>query len=964
MAESKSGFQLFGFEIKRKSPDEIEMSTTPSFAPVESDDGALVVSAGGSYGTYLDLEGSAKTEADLVSKYREMSIQPECESAINEIVDEVIVKDENKEIVDINLDNLEISDSIKDLIIDEWNNVTNLLDFNNYGYEIFRRWYIDGRIFYHVIIDDSNPRKGIVELRYIDPRKMRKVRNMKRERRGNVFVNVTTDEFFMYTERSFKGNSPTGMDNQGLKITKDSIIHITSGLMDKDNKLVLSYLHKAIKPLNQLRMLEDSTVIYRISRAPERRIFYIDVGNLPKMKAEQYIKDMMNKHKNRLVYDAVTGDVKDDRKFMCFALDTKIPLLDGRTLTLENLISEYEQGKENWVYSCDPETGKFSPGPVSWAGITKKNSSVVKVTLDNGKSVICTPDHKFPVWNKGMVEAQYLTVGESLIPGYRRSKEITPGGALYEQLYQNETGTWEYTHRLVSAWKNENNFKEEMLYSSKYIDDKKTIIHHLDFNRNNNSPRNLVYMNHKDHIEYHHDIQSIVYTLDVINAVKEAATNLYSVDLALKYINKLDLSAWINSNSDRNPKNRLVCSSTTFTAKDLNRVSKNLGFAGYAELRKSCDTRIRTNSGKIRVGSTKGSDEHYAAISNARTGRVSFAKTWNILKPDGSYEIVENLSAFCRERDLNRSNIKGKYGSKGYSAEILVNHKVVSVEFLEETMDVGCITIDKNETYHSNHTYLLDIGVYTKNTMMEDYWLARRDGNKGTEISTLPSGQNLGEMADVQYFQKKLYKSLSVPMSRIDPETTGFNMGRSTEITQDELKFQKFINRLRLRFSQMFLQILEKQLILKGIITSSDWAQFKNKIHFNFHTDNYFSELKDAEILRERLSTLAQIEPYIGIFYSREWIKKNVLKQSDEDIAQMNLEISQEPPPPSMMQDPNGDPGQEATSGSAEDQSQPNPEAESSGSSSTVPLQGEIVQGKNGPFTRKSPERLPDNFYQ
>ena len=565
MAESKSGFQLFGFEIKRKSPDEIEMSTTPSFAPVESDDGALVVSAGGSYGTYLDLEGSAKTEADLVSKYREMSIQPECESAINEIVDEVIVKDENKEIVDINLDNLEISDSIKDLIIAEWNNVTNLLDFNNYGYEIFRRWYIDGRIFYHVIIDDSNPRKGIVELRYIDPRKMRKVRNMKRERRGNVFVNVTTDEFFMYTERSFKGNSPTGMDNQGLKITKDSIIHITSGLMDKDNKLVLSYLHKAIKPLNQLRMLEDSTVIYRISRAPERRIFYIDVGNLPKMKAEQYIKDMMNKHKNRLVYDAVTGDVKDDRKFM---------------------------------------------------------------------------------------------------------------------------------------------------------------------------------------------------------------------------------------------------------------------------------------------------------------------------------------------------------------------------------------------------------------TMMEDYWLARRDGNKGTEISTLPSGQNLGEMADVQYFQKKLYKSLSVPMSRIDPETTGFNMGRSTEITQDELKFQKFVNRLRLRFSQMFLQILEKQLILKGIITSSDWAQFKNKIHFNFHTDNYFSELKDAEILRERLSTLAQIEPYIGIFYSREWIKKNVLKQSDEDIAQMNLEISQEPPPPSMMQDPNGDPGQEATSGSAEDQSQPNPEAESSGSSSTVPLQGEIVQGKNGPFTRKSPERLPDNFYQ
>ncbi len=564
MAESKSGFQLFGFEIKRKSPDEIEMSATPSFAPVETDDGALVVSAGGAYGTYLDLEGSAKTEADLVSKYREMSIQPECEAAVNEIVDEVIIKDENKEIVDINLDNLEVSDAIKNLIINEWNNITNLLDFNNYGYEIFRRWYIDGRLFYHIIIDDSNPRKGILELRYIDPRKMRKVRNMRRERRGNVFVNVMTDEFFMYTERTFKGNSPTGMDNQGLKISKDAIVHITSGLMDKDNKLVLSYLHKAIKPLNQLRMLEDATVIYRISRAPERRIFYIDVGNLPKMKAEQYIKDMMNKHKNRLVYDASTGDVKDDRKFM---------------------------------------------------------------------------------------------------------------------------------------------------------------------------------------------------------------------------------------------------------------------------------------------------------------------------------------------------------------------------------------------------------------TMMEDYWLARRDGNKGTEISTLPSGQNLGELADVQYFQKKLYKSLSVPMSRIDPETTGFNMGRSTEITQDELKFQKFVNRLRLRFSQLFLQALEKQLILKGILTSQDWADYKNKIHFNFHTDNFFAELKDAEILRERLTTLAQIEPYVGVYYSQEWIKKNILKQSDEDIAQMNEQISREPPPLGMMGDPNSPDGGPPQGG--QPNIQPNPAAEdSSSSTSTVPLQGEVVQGKNGPFTRKSPERLPDNFYQ
>lgn len=561
---ANNSLQLFGFEIKRKPAEDPDI---PSFVSPESDDGALTVAAGGAYGTYLDLEGSAKTEADLVSKYREMALQPECELAVDEVVNEAIVKDGNEEIVDINLDNLDVTDNIKNLIIEEWNNCVQLLNFNNFGYELFRRWYIDGRMFYHVMIDETNPRAGIQELRYIDPRKIRKVRSVKRERKGKIFVNSVADEFYMYTERVYKGNTPTAMDNTGLKIAKDSIVHITSGLMDKDNKLVLGYLHKAIKPLNQLRMLEDATVIYRLSRAPERRIFYIDVGNLPKAKAEQYMRDMMNKHKNRLVYDAVTGEVKDSRKYM---------------------------------------------------------------------------------------------------------------------------------------------------------------------------------------------------------------------------------------------------------------------------------------------------------------------------------------------------------------------------------------------------------------TMMEDYWLARREGNRGTEISTLPSGQNLGELTDVNYFQKSLYKALSVPMSRINPESTGFNMGRSMEITQDELKFQKFINRLRLRFSQLFLQVLEKQLILKAVLTTEDWEIFKNKIHFNFHQDNYFSELKDAEILRERLTSLQQIEPYIGRFYSTLWVKKNILQQSDEDIKKMQSEMDKEPPP--MMMGPDGQPMQPEPSApepktnaepKAKDEDKPEPKPSTA---RKQPVKGEIVQGSNGPFTRKQPERLPDNF--
>ena len=573
-----AGLELFGFEIKKKATDVVEI---PSFSPVESDDGALTVSSGGAYGTYLDLEGSAKNEAEIVAKYREMSLQPECEQAIDEIVNEAIVKDGNKAIVDINLDDLDdinVPEKIKVMISDEWNAVSELFNFNNYGYEIFRRWYIDGRMYYHIMIDETNPRLGIQELRYIDPRKIRKVRNMRRERRGNIFVNVIAGEFYMYTERGFRGSSMTGMENQGLRIAKDSIVQITSGLTDKDNKMVLGFLHKAIKPMNQVRMLEDATVIYRISRAPERRIFYIDVGSLPKMKAEQYVKDMMTRHKNRLVYDATTGDVRDDRKFM---------------------------------------------------------------------------------------------------------------------------------------------------------------------------------------------------------------------------------------------------------------------------------------------------------------------------------------------------------------------------------------------------------------TMMEDYWLPRREGGRGTEISTLPSGQNLGELSDVRYFEKKLYKSLNVPMSRLDSESAGFGLGRSAEITQDELKFQKFIARLRLRFSQLFLDTLEKQLILKGILTLEDWSEYKNKILFNFNTDNYFAELKDAEILRERIATLQQVQPYIGMFYSQEWVKKNILQQSDDDITAMVKQMSgEEPMPGSILGDEMGQ--QQAMADQAPPgQGQPDAPPDDQPSNGGGPKKTQIVQGPSGPYTRRFPEvrkkkqdtnmeppveRLPANF--
>jgi len=488
--------ELFGFEFRKKKPvDEL-----PSFAPPkDTDDGAVVVSAGGAFGTYVDLDGTVRSEAELVTKYREMSLQPECDSAVDEIVNESIAIDEDK-IVEINLEDVNIADNIKKIIRDEFNNCLKLLEFNKYAYEIYRRWYIDGRLYFHAVIDNNAPQLGIKELRYVDPRKIRKVREVQKKKiqannPGDATVTKTVNEYFIFNDKGFNfGNKSVGPSTTGLKIAKDSVVHIVSGLTDNQGTMVLSYLHKAIKPLNQLRTLEDALVIYRLARAPERRIWYIDVGNLPKMKAEQYVRDIMVKHKNRLIYDAQTGDIRDDRKFM---------------------------------------------------------------------------------------------------------------------------------------------------------------------------------------------------------------------------------------------------------------------------------------------------------------------------------------------------------------------------------------------------------------TMLEDYWLPRREGGRGTEVTTLPGGQTLGQMDDVLYFQKKFLNALNVPVSRLNSDAL-FSLGRATEITRDELKFVRFITRLRNRFSQLFLKLLEKQLVLKGITTVDDWALISNDIKFSYEKDNYFTELKDAEIAQGRIQLADAFQNIAGKYYSHTWIRKNILRQSDQDIENQDALIIME----------------------------------------------------------------------
>ena len=483
--------QVFGFEIKKRA----EEKTIPSIVKPENRDGAIVVdssiNAGGMFSYGVDMDGVVKTENDEVKRYREISIYPEVDFAIGEICDEAIVTDQDEKIVSLNLDELKVSDSIKKKIESSFDEVLDLLDFKTDGHDIFRQWYVDGKLFYHILFRNNNIKEGIAEVRLVDPLKIKKIKNIKRERNDKgIEIVKEIEEYYLYNDRGIhEGNL------QGIKLTLDSVALVSSGLIDFSNGMTVGHLKKAIKPTNQLKMLEDAVVIFRLSRAPERRIFYIDVGSMPKIKAEQYVQDMMNKFKNKLVYDAKTGELADSKK-------------------------------------------------------------------------------------------------------------------------------------------------------------------HL--------------------------------------------------------------------------------------------------------------------------------------------------------------------------------------------------------------------------------------------SMMEDFWMPRRDGGKGTEITTLPGVQNLGQLEDVDYFLNKLYRSLNVPISRLKQET-GFSIGRSNEISRDEIRFSKFVDRLRSKFSDLFLDLLRIQLIAKGIITDSDWREVKSKIKFDFARDNHFTELKEAEIINNRLQSLLSADALVGRYISKKWVQKKILRLTDDELDEMEREMNAEP---------------------------------------------------------------------
>lgn len=1004
-------FEIFGYKItknkKEKEQPFIATPVTPS-----NNDGSTIVSVGNSglmsgyYQYNFDVDGTVRSDAQMISQYRATASYPDVDTAIEAIVNEAVIVDQSNPPVSINLDNLpDDYSAIKDAIQDSFQHILNVLEFNDNCHDIFKRWYIDGKLYYFVIIDPKDPKKGIIDLKYIDPRKIRKVIEYVKENRDGVDVIVDQRQYYVFNDN--------GLTNAqgGIKISTDSIINVRSGLIDANIGEVVSYLFKAIKPTNQLKMMEDSLVIYRITRAPERRVFYVDVGNLPGQKAEQYVRNIMNKFRNRVVYDAATGEVKNNRNLlnMCLAMDTKVSLLDGRELSIRDIANELETGKELWTYSCDPITGKVVPGKIDWAGVTQKSAKVLRITLDNGESITCTPDHKFPIKGVGFVRADQLKINDSLIPLYRRQHKIDPAYEnQYEQYYDNDTHKWYFTHRKIV----------EYTQDLKTFNNKR-VIHHVDLNRFNNNPENLVQMDWQEHRALHNEL-GFRYKEKMIAEGREDEWNQWKRDIGL--------AVWNNKTEDekaewtrRAHEGKLAfyeqlkeqgkwdefCSKfAQFGVKAQQTRKQQMKDPQWHErFKENC--RIAQNDPQLRVKKLQYAKDHLVTVidkyiadfafdflsKNQRGSMVGITKLVNALNDDPvmlqhlreinkgrnkatdqktfgtqplkkaliNYFDCENWDQFvallpkcntkaridddiakfivdlCKQPGryaasarriapiLNQTDwvmermdqinqyVGHRYWRHRFTADNVslmvcrhygfkdwfefqdnlqyLNHRVVAIEWLDDPIEVGCLTIDKNHEHHDYHTFALSAGVFVKNC--EDFWLPRREGGKATEIQTLPSAGNLSQIEDIQYFQGKLYQAMNVPRQRLMPDNL-MSIGNNNEITREEVAFSKFIQRLRNRFNVLFKEALRIQLIATKTIRQSDWEAIRNNIFFEYQHDNYFEELKRIDIFNQRMTQLQTADGFKGVYFSKQYIARNVLDMSEELWNDIQQQIKQE----------------------------------------------------------------------
>jgi hypothetical protein len=619
-----------------------------------------------------------------------------------------------------------------------------------------------------------------------------------------------------------------------------------------------------------------------------------------------------------------TGEIKDDRKHLsmledfwmprregCFSLSTKIKLLDGRDVELGQLIVEHKLGKTNWVYSVSPE-GEVVPGKISWAGVTRNDAQVIDIHLDNGEVITATPDHKFILRNGEKIEAQNLQVGSSLMPLYTRDKEVTHNrNGKYPQIQDNKTGKWKFVHRMVS----------EYIYGKRNLNE---VVHHVDFTRINNNPENLVYMDKVEHFKFHSEMGTNAWQNGNVETHKKnlsiAGKKFFQTEEGMKRrqeiseFNKSCESVWKGLETGRNVIKQLRAIDKEVLTKEeyLKKWSKGLTLEASkkgAEIWKETIARDRLTLSEEEF------DGKYVIPRRNAAKKLYLEKISHL-----DLEIIEKVITRCLQSDKNAKNdflieeikkiypemslkklrkylkthgyntvtefIDRKIGNTYISSKRNValvsksNHSVAKIVWRTDKMDVGTLTIDENHEHHDYHNFALSSGIFVMNS-------------RGTEITTLPSGQSLGVMEDVEYFQKKLYKSLGVPISRLEPQQ-GFSLGRSTEITRDEIKFMKFIMRLRNKFSTLFDDLLRVQLVLKRICTNEEWHEFREKVWYDFKKDNNFNELKEAELLTNRLANLQVIDPFVGRYYSLAWVRKNVLNLTDEDIEEIDKEIQEE----------------------------------------------------------------------
>lgn len=934
MVESSTGvlrnvLNIFGeMEVEYDPKDKgVSLSDAVDSNNIDNDNSVFSAQSYGNMRRYLSHE--ELTKDTKLSVYRQMSEYPEINLALNTVTDEIISPDSkgvvaNLDIVNKNhLNNI----NIKDNLIKEWDYVyNNLLKFDRTSWETTNNFLITGELFLEKVIDPNNPKKGLTKVKKLNP--------------DNIYVNWNTDN----EPDSYKVKLEN--HNESLTLNNMQITYINYGQFQLNGqtkeRIALSYLEKIKKTWRQLQLLEEAVVIYRVVRAPEKRLFRIATGNMPKHKQDAYMQKVMRQYRQKKIYNTSTGEIDgqanisnmlEDYFFSqpetgqgssveelgggCLPLDTKIPLLDGRVVTLETIIKEKEEGKNNWVYSCDPNTGEMVPGPITHANITNTNAKVMRITLDNGKTQTCTLNHKWPTWNKGTIEANKLEVGDSLIAFNKKYEPIGNKGNDYEMIFNHLTKKWEYTHRLVANYMKTKNKHNEYVFKESSND--KRVIHHYDIDRYNNEPSNLMFMCPKDHWLLHSEgfkEYSIIgnkkhlllmktdedYKSNWFKSQKEGISNMSSetynnmikkqsesMKSYIKSLSEEDKNIRDNNSRDSfilgNIRfNELMNQDPKFREKVLMKRSESLSKVKNTEEYKKKQSKIQKNNFKSNEFRRKVFEPQTIKYSNSMLKFVIDLYKSGITKSkdivsflDSSKEfmdicMVENKSVkrFKNFRHHHLKSLLSNFNYKNFNdfkeKNKEFNHKIVKIEYLDETMTVANLTVDSQHEYHDFHTYALDIGVYTKNS-------------------------NLGEITDVDYFLKKMYRALQIPESRRLDQTT-YNAGQLNDVTHQELKFSKLTNRITYRISDMIMDVYKTHLQFKGL-----WKQYDlNEKDFNivFNKDSHYAEFKEAQIMDMRMQNWSNAATYIGQVFSKEFAIKQFLKLSDQDIAENKELIKKE----------------------------------------------------------------------